>query len=162
MKHLVEMGFNKVALLEFIGNPPASGIDSRAWSLASSIASASENAVASVFQRRLPQDSVAGHWVCSIGAVAGGDETMRGSAGTTEYHQASNNPYLSDPETIINRQEMQKNLHSILSKFPTPRYFPALYINCTPCAQLHCSFLDNPCNAFYNATRHGMDAARLG
>lgn len=159
VKHLAAMGFDRVALLEFIGNPPASGVDSRAWAIASNIASASENAVASVFQKRLPADSIAGHWVCSIGAVAGGDETMRGSGGTTQYRPIRNNPWASDPATTSSREEMQNRLHSILSKLPAPRSFPALYINCKPCGKLHRSFLEDPCNAFYNATRHGLDKA---
>jgi hypothetical protein len=161
LDRLVDMGFDKVALLEFIGNPPATGVGSRAWSIASGIAAASENAVASVFEKRLPADSTAGHWVCSIGAVAGGDETLRGSGGTTEYRPARDNPHTSHEGRTISRKEMQTNLHSILNNLPAPRSFPALYINCKPCGQLHRSFLDNPCNAFYNATRHGMDTATL-
>jgi hypothetical protein len=162
LEHLAAMGLDKVALLEFIGNPPASGVDSRTWSIASNIASASENAMAPVFKKRLPANSIAGHWVCSIGAVAAGDETMRGSGGTTEYHPIRDNPWSSDPATTSRRAEMQKNLHAIFSKFPKPRSFPALYINCKPCGNLHRSFLEDPCNAFYNATRHGLDNAKLG
>jgi hypothetical protein len=161
VKRLVDMGFDKVALLEFIGNPPAKGLGSRAWSIASGIAAASEDAVAPILEKRLPLDSVAGHWVCSVGAVAGGDETLRGSGGVKEYRPIGNNRWASDSGKTRSREAMQKNLHSILSRFPVPRYFPALYINCKPCGKLHESFFDNPCNAVYNATRHGLEEARF-
>ncbi|MGZ5435664.1 MAG: hypothetical protein ACXWID_09375 [Pyrinomonadaceae bacterium] len=159
---LLDMGFDKVALLEFIANPPASGVDSRAWSLASSIAFRSEQAVASVFKNRLLPDSLAGHWVCSVGSVAGGDETLRGSGGVTEYHSVSNNPYHDDPVRTGRRQEMEQNLRSILAGLPAPRSFPALFINCIPCGQIHRSYLDDACNAVYKADRHGVEEATLG
>jgi len=61
VERLVEMGFDRVVLLEFIPNPPAMGIDSRAWMLASDIAVSSEEAVAAIFKSRLANDTVAGH-----------------------------------------------------------------------------------------------------
>jgi hypothetical protein len=159
---LLEMGFDRVALLEFIANPPASGVDSRAWSLASKIASASEKAAASVFQNRLAEDSVAGHWVCSIGSVAGGDETLRGAGGATEYRGVKDNLRINDPRKAIRRQEMETNLRAVLGALPAPRSFPVLFINCKPCGSLHRSYIDNPCNAFYKADRHGLEEATLG
>jgi hypothetical protein len=159
---LLDMGFDKVALLEFIANPPASGVDSRAWSLASSIAFRSEQAVASVFENRLLPNSLAGHWVCSVGSVGGADETLRGSGGVTEYHPVSDNPYHDDPQRTARRHEMEQNLRSILASLPAPRFFPVLFINCIPCGHIHRSYLDDPCNVVYKADRHGVEESTLG
>lgn len=144
---LLEMGFDKVALLEFIANPPVSGLNGQAWMRASDIAYASERAMASVFKSRLPDDSVAGHWVCSIGAVVGGDETMRGSGGSTEYRKINNNVFTNDSITHKRRQEMEINLKRILGDLPAPHSFPVLYINCKPCGKIHRSYVDNSCNS---------------
>lgn len=162
VERLLEMGFDKVALLEFIANPPASGVDSRAWTLASNIASESEKAVASVFRNRLQPDTLAGHWVCSIGSVAGGDETLRGAGGATEYRPTQNNPRTHDLKKTAHREEMEMNLRSILEALPAPRSFPVLFINCRPCGRLHRSYIENPCNAFYKADRHGVGEATIG
>jgi hypothetical protein len=162
VERLLEMGFDKVALLEFIANPPASGIDSRAWTNASSIAFESEKAVTSVFRNRLQPNTLAGHWVCSIGSVAGGDETLRGAGGATEYRPIKDNLRANDPKKTAHRQEMEINLRSVLEALPSPRSFPVLFINCKPCGRLHRSYIENPCNAFYKADRHGIEEAALG
>jgi hypothetical protein len=162
IERLVEMGFDKVALLEFIANPPASGVDSRAWTLASNIAYESEKAAAAVFRNRLPSDSVAGHWVCSVGSVVGGDETLRGAGGATEYRPIQDNLRVHASEKTARRQEMEINLRSILETLPAPRSFPVLFINCKPCGGLHRSYIENACNAFYKADRHGLEEATLG
>jgi hypothetical protein len=151
VERLVEMGFDKVALLEFIANPPATGFDSRAWTTASNIARASEKAVASVFQQRLSPDTVAGNWVCSIGSVVGGDETIRGSGGSSQYQVIRVNSYSRDQAKVVRRLEMESRLRLILGNLPQPRSFPALFINCKPCGAIHRSFKEDPCNEFYNA-----------
>lgn len=162
IERLIDMGFDKVALLEFIANPPAGGVGSRPWMVASNIAAASEEAVAAIFRQRLPADTVAGHWVCSVGAVAGADETMRGSGGATEYRTTGDNVHIGDSAKAIHRQELENNLRTILESLPPPRSFPALFINCKPCGKLHRSYIENPCNDFYNAGRHGDDVLTLG
>lgn len=158
IERLIEMGFDRVALLEFIANPPSSGVDSRAWTMASNIAFASEKAGTSIFKDRLPADTVAGHWVCSIGSVGGADETLRGSGGSTEYRMMAENPCITDSAKLRRRQEMEINLRTILGSLPHPRSFPSLFINCKPCKKLHRSYLEDPCNAYYNAVRHGVKA----
>jgi hypothetical protein len=146
VERLIDMGFDKVALLEFIANPPASGINGQAWMRASGIAHKSEKAMASVFKGRLPEDSLAGHWVCSIGAVDGGDETMRGSGGSTEYRKIKDNSFAQSSETGGRRQEVERNLRTMLERLPAPRSFPVLFINCKSCGSIHRSHLGDYCN----------------
>ena len=145
VERLLDMGFDKVALLDFIANPPASGIDGQAWLRAGGIAAASESAMSSVLRRRLPEDSAAGHWSCSVGAVAGGDETMRGAGGTITYREPQDNKLIPGSERYARRQEMERNLSAILGELPLPRDFPVLFINCKVCRKIHRCYTQNEC-----------------
>lgn len=142
---LLQMGLNKVALLDLIANPPVSGNDGQAWLIAGAVAAASESAMkqkrardakGSVLNERLSEDSPVGHWILSLGAVAGGDESMRGAGMPVELRKAIENPLLQDSTTQSNRKEMEKNLDSILRGF-IPRGFPIILVDCRACRKIH-------------------------
>jgi hypothetical protein len=143
---LLEMGLNKIALLDFIANPHASGDDGQAWLLAGEIAAASENAMKhkraldaknTVLEERLSDNSPIGHWVLSLGAVAGGDEGMRGAGMPVELRKAIENPLLQNSNTQTNRKQMGKNLGGILGSFAVPKGFPIILIDCRACRKIH-------------------------
>jgi hypothetical protein len=147
VKRLLDMGFDKVALLDFIANPPVSGIDGEAWMRAGGIASASESAMSSVLKGRLPVGSLAGHWSCSVGAVAGGDETIRGAGGTVKYREPQDNKPASDSDRYARRQEMERNISAMLGALPLPRDLPVLFINCKVCRKIHRCYTQNACDS---------------
>ena len=128
---LLQMGFDKVALLDIIANSPTPVFSP-------------ENAIASIevmspiLQQRLPIDSPAGHWIYSIGSVIGGDETVRGTDVLEELRKTKDNPCLKVNQVIQSqRQEMEKKLLSILSQFPSPRSYPVIFIDCMICGKIH-------------------------
>jgi len=125
---LLQMGFDRVILLDLIANPPAQGKDSQAWLAASELSHRTELAMSRVLQKRLPPSSPAGHWVVSLGAVVGGDETLRGAGFPTEIRKSTNNPFLSDPTVCSYRSEMNKNLECILRKMSLSDVFPVIEI----------------------------------
>lgn len=145
LKVLLQMGFDKVSLLDIIANPPASGIDSRAWFLALDIAVTSMKEMSPILQKRLPDDSPAGHWVWSIGSVIGGDETMRGAGAPIRLRIAQANPFLQiSSEVQSRRKKMEYNLSTILTDLPTPCRLPAIFIDCRTCGKIH--RIGNACN----------------
>jgi hypothetical protein len=138
VKSLLQMGFDRVVLLDIIANPPATGPDGQAWLLSSYIAKKSTGAMFPVLKDRLPADSLAGHWVWSAGAVAGGDETRRGAGAPVELREAYENLFLkSDPGTISQRREMERRLNTLLAGLPSPRDLPAVFIDCRSCRRIH-------------------------
>jgi hypothetical protein len=145
IKSLLEMGFNKVALLDIIANPPASGPDGQAWLTALNIATRSEDEMSTVFSERLPANSPAGHWVWSIGSVIGGDESMRGAGAPVELRIAQENPFLQvNFEIQSRRHEMERNLSAILANLPSPRTFLTSFVDCETCRRIH--RMDVVCN----------------
>jgi hypothetical protein len=60
------MGFDRVALLDIIANPPVSGIDGQAWFTAFNVADLSMQAFLPDLKSRLPLNSPAGHFVWPI------------------------------------------------------------------------------------------------
>jgi hypothetical protein len=143
---LLNLGLDKVALLDLIANPPADGINMDAWANASVIADKTEKAMARVINDRLPSDSIAGHWVYSLGAVAGGDELIRGSGYPNQYRMPQENKFVSSAEIANWRQMMKQNITSIFNKMPNPNSLPALYINCRVCRTIHRCAMDDSCS----------------
>lgn len=136
---LIKTGFDKVALLDIIANPPASGKDGQAWLNALGIAVTSIEAMLPVLQKRLPDSSPAGHWVWSIGSVPGGDETMRGAGAPIELRKSGNNQLIKeDLATQKRRHEMQGKLQTILSSISLkgPR-LPLILLDCRTCGRIH-------------------------
>lgn len=143
---LLDLGLNKVALLDLIANPPADGVNIGAWINASIIAEKTEKAMERIINDRLPPDSIAGHWVYSLGAVAGGDELMRGAGYPNQYRAPRENKFVAGCETDGRRQTMEQQITSVLGKMPNPNYLPALYINCRSCRVIHLCALGVPCS----------------
>ena len=141
---LLKMGFNKVALFDFIANPPiTSHIDGYAWLSAGMVAAKSAAAMSQkkehsnsriqtkgLLQGRLPTNSPAGHWLIPMGAVDGADERYRGAGVPRELRRAADNPILQSPEVSSRRTEMEKSLATILGNFPSPRLLPVVFVCC--------------------------------
>lgn len=143
VEKLLSFGFDKVALLDMIANPPASGIDGQAWITASSIATSSKDAMSRILRQRLPNNSVAGHWVWSIGSIIGGDETKRGAGAPIALQKASDNNLNTDGKT--NREKMEIALNKIFGKLTPPYSFPVIFVDCKACCTIH--RLGDTCNS---------------
>jgi hypothetical protein len=139
VKSLLHMGFDKVVLLDVIGNPPVTGLDGQAWFTALELAGLSREAFDLDLQNRLPTNSPAGHYVWSIGAVVGGDESRRGAGSPIELRQAIQNPFLTDEEAKLRRAELEINLRNQLEALPAPRNLNAVFEDCQKCHQIRSS-----------------------
>lgn len=145
VESLLETGLNHVALLDIIANPPVSGPDGGAWISALGVATESISAMSSILGKRLPEECEAAHWVWSIGAVIGGDERHRGAGTPVELRPSRGNSRLADSDaTRAMREEMEQHLKALLSDFPTPLVFPAIFVDCTDCGCLHVLPWDGP------------------
>jgi hypothetical protein len=135
IENLLEMGFNKVALLDIIANPPAySQLDGQAWPIALNRAIMSKEKFEPILKKRLQANSPAGHYVWSVGSVQGGDESMRGAGAPIQLKMAQENPLLQgNSETQSLRREMENRLSTVFSNFPQPRRFPVVFFNCATC-----------------------------
>lgn len=135
IEKLMSLGCDRVALLDLIANPPADGLNMEAWHNASVIALKTESAMAEVLFNRLPPDCTAGHWVYSVGAVAGGDETVRGSGLPQQYREAQ--PTVGFSIGDAQRTELNGAIAEILSRVSPPYFLPAVYMNCRVCKRIH-------------------------
>jgi len=143
---LLRLGLDKVALLDLIANPPADGINIGAWSNASTIASKTEKAMSKVFGNRLLPNSPAGYWVYSLGAVAGGNEAMRGAGYPNQYRAPQQNSFDANSDISNERQALEQSVTTIFNRVPTPYSLPALYINCRTCRVIHRCGMGDPCS----------------
>lgn len=135
---LLKMGFDRVALLDVICNPPMDGVNSDAWVNAFGLARLSRRAFDNDLRNRLPASSPAGHYVHSLGAVAGGFEMQRGAASVDELQSGIQNPLLSsDPEVQSHRAEVNENLRKALETLPAPRNFGVIFLDCQKCHRIH-------------------------
>lgn len=134
---LLRMGFDRVALLDVIANSPVSGLDGQAWFTTLNVADLSRRVWASDFKNRLPVNSPAGHYVWSVGSVAGGDGTERGAGSPVELQLATQNPLLKDEEVKACRSAINERLHHELGKLPAPRNLRAIFVDCEKCGQIH-------------------------
>lgn len=116
--------FNRVALLDFIVNPPAAGIDGQAWLNAANAAVRSLQQMRRTLEVRLPCDSPSGHFVMSWGAIEGGTEAFRGTGGPMQFRPAIENPSLTVAAVQERRKQMAKHLVRLLEEYPTPLSFP--------------------------------------
>lgn len=135
---LLNMGFDHAVLLDIIANPPVTGPDGGAWTSALGVAAESVAAMASLLNERLPQECEVAHWVWSCGAVVGGDELHRGAGCPVELKAGrGNSRLLSSTTTQSARREMERRLTALLSQFPIPVGFPAVFVDCRACGMLH-------------------------
>lgn len=137
IERLLKMGFDRVALLDIIANPPAYGDGVSAWLAGSGIALRSMDAMAHVLERRLPPESPAGHFVWSPAAVADGDERWQGGGAPFERQRPNANPYLSDERVSTSRSQMVGNLLTLLRTIPQPYGFPVPLRWCETCCAIH-------------------------
>lgn len=135
IEKLISLGCDRVALLDLIANPPADGVNMGAWHNVSVIALKTESAMAEVLSNRLPPDCTAGHWVYSVGAVAGGDETVRGSGLPQQYREAR--PVVRPLTSDAQRTDLNGAITNILSRVSPPYFLPAVYMNCRVCKRIH-------------------------
>ncbi|HXQ36387.1 MAG TPA: hypothetical protein VN843_20410 [Anaerolineales bacterium] len=132
---LLKLGCDQVVLLDLIANPPTDGINIGAWHNASITSVKTETAMAEVLADRLPPDSIAGHWVYSIGAVVGADETIRGTGLPQRYRDAQQNVRSSETKSL--RPQLNHGITEILSGVAYPYSLPALFMNCRSCKRIH-------------------------
>lgn len=145
IESLLHMGLNHALLLDIIANPPVSGPDGGAWISALAVATESANAMSPTLNNRLPEECESAHWVWSSGAVVGGDEFHRGAGAPVQLRASRGNSRLTNSvKTRSTREEMQQNLKAILSGFPKPLGFPAIFVDCTDCGCLHVLPWDGP------------------
>lgn len=135
---LLSMGFDRVALLDVIANPPGDGVDFQAWLAGSSIAIDTLKAMELVLSQRLRADQhAAGHYAWSLASVAGGDERDRGGGIPFCRRPASENPLLANETGRTHRREMEQNLERLLAVLPRPFGFPVIFVHCEACGMIH-------------------------
>lgn len=135
---LLNLGFDRVILLDMIANPPMSGNgDGQPWIAAATLADMSRRAMLPDLKNRLPSNSPAGHFVWSIGSVAGGDESQRGAGVPIEIRAAVQNPFLERTDIQENRATIEDNLSKELQRLPQPRNLSVLFQDCINCGQIH-------------------------
>lgn len=134
---LLEMGFDRVALLDVIANPPVAGTGSDPWISAFGVAGRSREAFDNDLMDRLPASSPAGHYVHSLGAVAGGLEMSRGACPVDGLRRGVPNPLLSNPEIQMNRAEVNDRLRREFERLPAPRTFRPVFLDCQKCHRIH-------------------------
>lgn len=126
---LLNLGFDKVGLFEFVINPPADGIGNEPWNVSARTVGQSLDAMRDIFSRRLPADSPAGHGACSFGGVCGREEHHSGVDEHPIFRQAQANHRLAQNENVkANRRTMAQNLELILEQIPKPRTMPAVFV----------------------------------
>jgi|GEM_PF-1772287 len=135
IEKLKRLGCDRIALLDVIANPPADGVNMGAWHNPSVIALKTEDAMQQVLANRLPRECAAAHWVYSVGAVAGGDETFRGSGLPQQYREAE--PTARAGISEAQRAELNGSIVDILSRVSPPYFLPAVYLNCRLCKRIH-------------------------
>jgi hypothetical protein len=116
----------RVALLDLIVNPPASGIDIQAWLAAADTAVNSFHLMLPTLQQRLASDSPAGHFAMPWGAVEGDTELFRGTGEPIALRPALDNSRLHENVIARRRQHMVARLRQFFSEVPRPLFFPVL------------------------------------
>ena len=146
----LKMGFNKIAMLDFIANPPVDGGSGNAWFLSGNIAIASREASQNALSNRLPKNSPAGHWLISIGSIAGGFEDKRASINLPyKICDADDNVIVNNDDVQIQRKEMEYALIELLKDVKlSPQLFnfwspSIILIDCMKCNKIHC--IDETC-----------------
>jgi hypothetical protein len=128
LEKLLQAGFNKVGLFEFLANPPADGIGSEPWLIAGRIASKAVKEMEGIYVSRIAKGSPVGHGSCSISGINGRDECASGAISPRVFRHAQDNPWLLDEETRSNRHVMEQHLTEVLCALPHPRTLPAVFI----------------------------------
>jgi hypothetical protein len=117
---------NRVALLDLIVNPPASGLNGQAWLAAANSAVNSFHHMLPTLRGRLPRDSPAGHFAMPWGAVEGGTEAFRGTGRPIALRPSVENPRLCEKVMQRRREHMAARLRQFFSEVPRPLSFPVI------------------------------------
>jgi hypothetical protein len=133
IERMVDLGLDRIALLDVIANHPQDGEGSSAWLNAAGRSHTSLLAMKPVLSARLPKIHVSGHWVWPVGAVVGGSESRRGAGAPTELREALPNPKSSSQK----RSEFGSSLKAALAEAPSPTHFPWVLEHCQACAKIH-------------------------
>jgi hypothetical protein len=137
-ERLLNMGFDRAAILHIIANPVEAGIGSDAWMQASSTALDSSALMRRLIEKQADDLPNVGHWLWSMGAVAGGHEGMRGSGCPEEIHPAPQNPLLQfGGSAVHNRQRMIAGLQRLLATVSSPWHLPDFMSYCVKCQMVH-------------------------
>lgn len=131
---LLSLGFDRVALLDVVANPPSEMAGFTAWQEAACQAAKSEAAMAEVLAGRLPPESAAGHFVWSAGAVHGGDESRRG-AGAPRCIRRPKVP----PKSAVAAAHLsvRSRLTKLLAPLPRPKTIADILLDCRHCRKIH-------------------------
>ena len=125
------LGLDYVSLLDIVANEPATGNGSDAWWHATTKSFASLNLLGPLLAGRIPENSPVGHWAWSVGAVTGGDETMRGAGAPILLRQSTQNPHTPQ------RAQVEALLAQLLGTLPQPHSWPVFIKDCKDCKRVH-------------------------
>lgn len=134
---LLEMGFDKVGLLDIIGNEPSDGPN--AYLEAGWRAHQSARGFQPILEARLTDDIPAAHFCWAVGSVFDRDERLSGAGGLLTVRPGLPNPLLE--KAVANRRIMLQSVTRMLGSIAVPRYCPVFFIDCQDCGRLH--FLDD-------------------
>jgi hypothetical protein len=84
-----------------------------------------------MLSERIPEDSPIGHWAWSVGAVVGGNESMRGAGGPQCLRRPSAN------RRTAARVRLEALLAERLGALPRPLTNPVLLKDCRRCNTIH-------------------------
>jgi hypothetical protein len=137
MDLLQEMGFDKIGLLDVIGNEPTEGPG--AFVSALGRARDSLRAFQPLIEARLGDDTAAAQFCWPVGSVFGGDEGIRGAGSLKLVRPGLENPLLAagKESAVRNRETLVNNVSRMLADIPAPAYWPLFFIDCMDCDRLH-------------------------
>jgi hypothetical protein len=127
----LNLGLDRVALVDIIVHHPTDGIDGAAWMGAGEQALGSLAEMRPALAERLPTDSLAGQFAWSVGSVVGGDERIRGAGAPILLRPVQAN------SCRARRGDLERGLRKILSALPQPQCWPAAFLDCRACNRIH-------------------------
>jgi hypothetical protein len=155
VNRLGEMGVDRMALVDVIANPPSHGENSKPWFEAASRAQHSLKEMKDILEARLPSGTSAGQFVWSVGAVEGGDESLRGAGVPFMLRPGLMNPALAarDAKILANRRVLLGRISQMLGTLPQPTFFPAIFAGCRFCKKIR-HFHDCECDCSRRSSRN--------
>jgi hypothetical protein len=141
MDLLLEMGLDKIGLLDVIGNEPTEGVGAFVSALGRALDSM--RAFQPLIEARLGDDTAAAQFCWPVGSVFGGDEGIRGAGSLKVVRPGLENPLLGagDEAALRNREILLNNVSRMFAEITVPSYWPLFFIDCIVCGRLH--FLDD-------------------
>lgn len=132
VEKLIEMGFDRIFLLDILVCPPVS-----TWISSAAVAQEAKKEMQNTFNERLPGNETyekllpVGHIVWTQGAVTGGNETVRGATNFDLLKKSSENPHAKS------NSELRQKINGVLKSLPRPSTFPYILIDCQKCGHIH-------------------------